>query len=90
LTELWGIPLSSLAVSYIDSAGDRCVLSSDEELRDFYDEVRGEGKEKDVVKMRVVVLERAEDQEVRLSSFASSRLLDLNMLTSARSVCDFP
>ena len=52
---LYNIPLGRLGVSYVDSDGDEVTLSSEEELRDFYDTVDiGQGRE--LIKFRVVEL----------------------------------
>ena len=52
---LYNIPLGRLGVSYVDSDGDEVTLSSEEELRDFYDTV-DTGQEKQLIKFRVVEL----------------------------------
>jgi hypothetical protein len=52
---LYNIPLSRLGVSYVDSDGDEVTLSSEEELRDFYDTVDS-GQEGQLIKFRVVEL----------------------------------
>ena len=49
---LYNIPLGRLGVSYVDSDGDEVTLSSEEELRDFYDTVEGS----QLLKFRVVEL----------------------------------
>ncbi|KAI9444865.1 hypothetical protein H4582DRAFT_1911757 [Lactarius indigo] len=52
---LYNIPLGRLGVSYVDSDGDEVTLSSEEELRDFYDTVdTGQGSQ--LIKFRVVEL----------------------------------
>jgi hypothetical protein len=52
---LFNIPRGRLGVSYVDSDGDEVTLSSEEELRDFYDTVdTGQGSQ--LVKFRVVEL----------------------------------
>lgn len=52
---LYNIPLGRLGVSYVDSDGDEVTLSSEEELRDFYDTV-DIGKGSQLIKFRVVEL----------------------------------
>lgn len=59
LVSLWatsGLTASCLALSYLDSDGDRVVLSSDAELQDFFEDIRHRGVEGEVVKMRVLIL----------------------------------
>jgi len=50
---LYNIPLGRLGVSYVDSDGDEVTLSSEEELRDFYDTV-DTGQRSHLIKFRVV------------------------------------
>ncbi|KAH9178778.1 hypothetical protein EDB89DRAFT_978450 [Lactarius sanguifluus] len=52
---LYNIPLGRLGVSYVDSDGDEVTLSSEEELRDFYDTV-DTGQRSQLIKLRVVEL----------------------------------
>ncbi|KAH9004080.1 hypothetical protein EDB86DRAFT_3072420 [Lactarius hatsudake] len=52
---LYNIPLGRLGVSYVDSDGDEVTLSSEEELRDFYDTV-DTGQVNQLIKLRVVEL----------------------------------
>ncbi|KAH9049391.1 hypothetical protein EDB84DRAFT_1654439 [Lactarius hengduanensis] len=52
---LYNIRLGRLGVSYVDSDGDEVTLSSEEELREFYDTVdTGQGSQ--LIKLRVVEL----------------------------------
>ncbi|KAH9065805.1 hypothetical protein EDB87DRAFT_1532315, partial [Lactarius vividus] len=52
---LYNIPLDRLGVSYVDPDGDEVTLSSEEELRDFYDTVDiHQGSQ--LIKLRVVEL----------------------------------
>ncbi|CED83339.1 Phox/Bem1p [Phaffia rhodozyma] len=46
----------TISFSYIDAQGDRCVLSSEEELQDLYEELNDVGTAQEVLKMKVVIL----------------------------------
>lgn len=60
---LYNIPHGRLGVSYVDSDGDEVTLSSEEELREFYDTVdTGQGSH--LIKFRVVELSSGRDAEL--------------------------
>ena len=60
---LYNIPHNRLGVSYVDSDGDEVTLSSEEELREFYDTVdNGQGTQ--LIKFRVVELSSGRDAEL--------------------------
>lgn len=66
ILSLWGsdtLTAQTLGLSYVDRDGDRCVLSSTEELAGLYDELREDGKAADVVRLLVVVLDVGEGGE---------------------------
>lgn len=67
ILSLWSAstPLTAqnIGLSYVDADGDRCVLSSDEELQDLYADLRAEARAEEVLKIRVVVLGKEEGGE---------------------------
>ena len=61
---LCNIPRNRLAVSYLDSDGDEVTLSSEEELRDFYDsDVDNSIQENQPIRFRVVELGSLRDND---------------------------
>lgn len=64
---LWGsesITPATLGFMYVDSDGDKVVLSSDDELQAYYDEIRDKGAEKETVKMKVVLTYKQVNEDV--------------------------
>lgn len=70
---LYNIPFGRLGVSYVDSDGDEVTLSSEEELREFYDTVdTGQGSQ--LIKFRVVELSSNRDAELMTEARTSPPL----------------